>query len=199
MTVQHDTTLVKFNADVEIDFSTADGIYLLPLDDGLKVTSITTGGGQAQDGREVFLRNVSRSRSVTLANLSASASSWTYRIQLTGGGDFDLAPGDIVWMNRSEIVDHDGALGVTNATNATPIEVTLDGPHGLMTGDSVNLEEVGGNEAANGLWESITVTGANSYTLDASSGSGSYTSGGTHKWVQFGWFCDTRGDRKSVV
>ena len=65
---------------------------------------------------------------------------------------------------------------ITGATNATPISITATA-HGYNTGDSVTIVGVGGNTAANGTW-TITVTGANTFTLNTSVGSGAYTSGG---------------------
>ena len=65
---------------------------------------------------------------------------------------------------------------VTGATNASPIVVTSTS-HGYATGDVVYLTGVGGNTAANGLWQ-ITVIDANTFQLNGSTGNGSYTSGG---------------------
>lgn len=67
---------------------------------------------------------------------------------------------------------------VTNATNTDPIEITTDAPHGLTSGDVVDIESVEGTTAANGTWE-VTVTGASTFQLDTSSGDGAYTTGGT--------------------
>ena len=70
-----------------------------------------------------------------------------------------------------------GTKTLTAATNATPIAITIAG-HGYSTGDTVVVTGVGGNTAANGTWE-ITVTAANTFTLDGSAGNGNRTSGGT--------------------
>ena len=66
---------------------------------------------------------------------------------------------------------------ITGATNASPIQITVAN-HGLGTGETVVVACVGGNTAANGTWV-ITVTGANTFTLNGSTGNGAYTSGGT--------------------
>ncbi len=66
---------------------------------------------------------------------------------------------------------------ITGATNATPIVIT-DTAHGYTTGQSVEINSVGGNTAANGTWP-ITKIDANSYSLNGSAGNGAYTSGGT--------------------
>jgi hypothetical protein len=69
---------------------------------------------------------------------------------------------------------------ITGATNATPIQLTLEAPVAdlsIKTGDTVYVQEVLGNTAANGEWV-VTVTGTNTLTLDDSAGNGAYTSGG---------------------
>lgn len=71
-----------------------------------------------------------------------------------------------------------GAKTVTAATNATPIAVTTSAAHGRATGEIVTISGVLGNLAANGTF-TITVTGANTFTLNGSVGTGAYTSGGT--------------------
>jgi hypothetical protein len=72
---------------------------------------------------------------------------------------------------------HGAAQTITGATNASPIQITIAN-HGLGTGETVVVASVGGNTAANGTWV-ITVTGANTFTLNGPTGNGAYTSGGT--------------------
>lgn len=64
---------------------------------------------------------------------------------------------------------------ISSSTNATPISVTCTA-HGYSTGDTVVILSHATNTNANGTWE-ITVTGANTFTLDGSVGNG--TGGGT--------------------
>lgn len=66
---------------------------------------------------------------------------------------------------------------ITGATNASPIEITSAG-HGLQTGNIVKITGVTGNTAANGTFV-VTRTGANTFTLDGSTGNGAYVDGGT--------------------
>jgi hypothetical protein len=66
---------------------------------------------------------------------------------------------------------------ITGATNASPIVVT-EVNHGYVTGQRVQIAGVGGNTAANANWY-ITLVDANSFSLNGSTGNGSYTSGGT--------------------
>ncbi|MDQ6928787.1 MAG: hypothetical protein M3159_09045, partial [Actinomycetota bacterium] len=62
------------------------------------------------------------------------------------------------------------------ATNAAPITITATN-HGLVTGDRVVISNVTGNTAANGVFI-VTVLNANQFTLNGSSGSGTWTGGG---------------------
>lgn len=71
------------------------------------------------------------------------------------------------------------AKTITGATNASPISVTATA-HGYSTGDVLAIYNVGGNTAANGVG-AITVVDANTFTIDGSTGNGSYTSGGSAK------------------
>lgn len=68
-------------------------------------------------------------------------------------------------------------INITGASNASPISITTSTSHGFVTGQLVNISGVVGNTAANGNWI-ITVTGSTTFTLNGSSGNGSYTSGG---------------------
>lgn len=76
---------------------------------------------------------------------------------------------------------------ITNATNASPIVITAAN-HSLATGNSVVIFGVGGNTAANGTW-TVTVTDANTFSLNSSTGNGAYTSGGlaskNNGWARF--------------
>jgi hypothetical protein len=67
---------------------------------------------------------------------------------------------------------------ITDATNASPVEITTNGDHGYQTGDYVFVLGVLGNLAANSPgnypWR-ITRTASDRFTLDGSTGSGAYT------------------------
>jgi hypothetical protein len=62
---------------------------------------------------------------------------------------------------------------VTAATDASPIVVTTATNHGLSSSDNVTISCAAGNTAANGTW-TITVTGLNTFSLDGSTGNGTY-------------------------
>lgn len=66
---------------------------------------------------------------------------------------------------------------VTAATNASPIAITTSANHGLSTGQLVGVNGVLGNTNANGQFI-ITVTGSTTFTLNSSTGNGTYTGGG---------------------
>lgn len=89
--------------------------------------------------------------------------------------------------SANEMVDWEASAGtlpiqesnvqvITDATNATPIVITVAG-HGLSDGDQVTITEVLGNTAANGTWVIANVT-TNTFELVSSVGNGAYTSGG---------------------
>lgn len=66
---------------------------------------------------------------------------------------------------------------ITGATNASPIVITTASAHGLGTGQIVKIEGCYGNAAANDIW-TVTVLSATTFSLDDSTGSGVYNSGG---------------------
>lgn len=59
---------------------------------------------------------------------------------------------------------------IIGASNTSPITITTNKPHGYSTGDQIIVRGVQGNTAANSAgWQpwTITVTGANTFTLDS--------------------------------
>lgn len=63
-------------------------------------------------------------------------------------------------------------------TSGGLIRITTTSSHGLVTGQVVDVASVGGVAAATGTWP-ITVVDSTKFTLDGSTFSGTYTSGGT--------------------
>ncbi len=67
-------------------------------------------------------------------------------------------------------------------TATSPIAVTVTNPHGMVTGDYAYIAGVQGLTGADGYWE-VTVTGTPitgyTFTLNGSTGTGVYTTGGT--------------------
>lgn len=70
------------------------------------------------------------------------------------------------------------AVAVSAATNTSPIVVTTNSPHTLSSGNIVLIAGVQGNTAAIGKW-TVTVVDSTHFQLNGSSGSGTYTTGGT--------------------
>jgi hypothetical protein len=68
------------------------------------------------------------------------------------------------------------AIAITGATNATPIVITAVA-HGRSDGDIVHVQDVGGNDAANGVLQ-IDNSADGTLELVGSVGDGAYTSGG---------------------
>lgn len=67
---------------------------------------------------------------------------------------------------------------ITAASNASPIVITTSAPHTFPSGAEVTISGVSGNTAANGTW-TVAPVDATRFSLNGSSGSGAYTSGGT--------------------
>lgn len=82
-----------------------------------------------------------------------------------------------VVANAAGVVKGVTNLGITGATNATPIQITTASSHGLANGDFVTVRGVLGNTAANGTF---TISGASGsvFTLDGSVGNGAYVASG---------------------
>lgn len=93
--------------------------------------------------------------------------------------DTILDPADAAY-EEAGVLPPNVKLDVLGATNATPIEITVDvvSSHGYADGDRVNIRDVVGNTAANGVWV-ITATGTDTFTLNGSDGNSAYVSGGT--------------------
>ena len=86
-------------------------------------------------------------------------------------------PGNVFYAGVPYLPEPVQPLTVSGATNSSPIEITTTAAHSLLTGDYVYIDGVLGNTAANGYWQ-IVKTGTNTFTLNTSTGSGAYTSGG---------------------
>jgi hypothetical protein len=71
------------------------------------------------------------------------------------------------------------AVAITGATTANPVVITSNN-HGLQTGDTVAIANVGGMVEINGRSFTVTRVDANTYSLDGEDGTGhtAYTSGG---------------------
>tara|TARA_R100000388_G_scaffold53029_2_gene39442 strand:+ start:1483 stop:3903 length:2421 start_codon:yes stop_codon:yes gene_type:complete len=77
------------------------------------------------------------------------------------------------WGNTDENGNTNDSKNIENATAATPIEITVNN-HGYSTGDVIYIKNVQGIAGANGVWI-VTVTGTNTFTLNNSVGTGTYS------------------------
>ena len=79
------------------------------------------------------------------------------------------------WTFRKMDVGTTAGAGfaITGATNAAPVEITTALAHTFVTGSVVSIQRILGNTAANGTWY-VTSTGANTFTLDGSTGNAAY-------------------------
>lgn len=66
---------------------------------------------------------------------------------------------------------------ISDASNASPIVITTSANHLYNTGDTVIIDGVLGNTAANGTFQ-VTRISATTFSLDGSTGNAAYTSGG---------------------
>ncbi len=132
------------------------------------------------------------SRSGGSVSIPFQATGTPIEILTNGAGD---VTGEPKWTQKNLLFNAafaDGAIAananlkdltvIIAATNATPIAITTAGGHGYATNDIIYISGVTGNLAANGLW-TITVTGATTFTLNTSAGSGAYAGLGIVDWV----------------
>jgi hypothetical protein len=96
-----------------------------------------------------------------------------------GGGAFSFDP---VTITSPVTIISTALLSATvsDATNATPIQITTSGPHSFANGQSVVISGINGTTAANGTWLiSISDPTSKMFTLVDSEGNGTYSGGGT--------------------
>ena len=121
-----------------------------------------------------------RIRGSTQAVINAN---WTITVVDANNFSLDGSAGGVAdntaaaYWTATQVTPSSGT--VISAQNTSPINIGAL-QHGLTTGNSVTIEDVEGNTAANGTF-TITVVDANNFTLDSSTGNGGYSSGGTWK------------------
>lgn len=100
---------------------------------------------------------------------AAGANSYRYRVTAVATDTFE-----------ESLPGLETTKAITGATQANPCQIT-SAAHGMSTGDEVYLASIGGMTQLNGRTVTITVTGANTYTLDGvdSTAFTAYTAGGT--------------------
>jgi hypothetical protein len=161
------TYLSDFINETSVDFVTTNPTTGLPVTDGYAGDGIVVTSGAAT--------GTAKFRSATVA-FTQIPSILTYKLQINNS-----AVGD-----ETAPVGNDGLYDITSAptftvsgaSNASPIQITTTGSHGLTTGDYVTITGILTNTAANGTF-AITVVDGTNFTLDGSTGNGAYGGGGT--------------------
>jgi hypothetical protein len=154
-------TIVRLNADTfSLNGSTGNGTF----------TAWTAASGAAVPTSIRNLRTTHCTFSQSMTDYQKEVYKYTAGLMSTAGLTPWLQFGEFLWW----FFGYDSKL-VTGASNASPVAITCAG-HGLSTGQSVIVTGVHGNEGANGTWP-VTVTNANTFTLNGSHGTGNYVSG----------------------
>ena len=141
----------------------------------------------------------------TAANNTAANPAWTITVQddthfaLNGSIGGSAYTGGGTWTTAEQVAPFryiapgpaggEDANVITDASNATPIVIQTQAPHGRVTGMQVVVAGVGGNTAANNTaanpaW-TITVQDDTHFALNGSTGNSVYTTGGT--WAPAGY------------
>jgi len=144
------------------------------------------GGNDANDGlsfanrRKTFPTNISRVNT----NADNSIVGNEYRVMGMPATNMGINATWVVGQpNRRDEngTENNNDKGISNVTATSPIEITCNN-HGYSTGDLVAIRNVYGVLQANGTWI-ITVTGTNTFTLNNSTGYGTYADTGSTDYV----------------
>lgn len=88
---------------------------------------------------------------------------------------------DARWIGKIEhsLFGRPKNFNIVDASNTSPIVITVDTPQTFRNGDIVKISNVGGNTAANGIWRVINTNPTyRTFELEGSTGNGAYTGGG---------------------
>lgn len=142
--------------------------YCVRLEDGFNnATTIDSLDCDFASTAAIYVGSGSTTPSIKQSIIQNSARGVVY------GGSFYGATCDACYFEK----DGGTPFAVTGATNASPIVIAATA-HPLLSGEQVRIFGVSGNGAANGFF-TVTVVDANHFSLNGSTGSGAYTSGGT--------------------
>ena len=138
------------------------------------------GGNDANDGLSFANRRKTLPEEISRANTSQFNSVCGNEYRIMGMPATNMGINATWEVGQPNRYDESGGgpyneLHITNATAASPIEITVSADHNYSTGDLVFIRNVYGVLQANGTWV-ITVTGARTFTLDNSSASFSHFS-----------------------
>jgi hypothetical protein len=139
-------------------------VYAQRFPDGTAVTTDTGFGGlkSTQCTFNTTFRSYQQQAFKEMAGMMAAAGLTPY-----------LQFGEFLWWFFAKAQN----VGIGYASYTSPISIGTIVPHGLSTGQNVVNDGVRGNTAANGAF-TITVTDSTHFTLNGSSGNGTYTGGG---------------------
>lgn len=156
-----------------ITFNLLPTVTLLPVD-------ITFLGGDGYNGASTPMRV--GARQVDMSNYPATTldgrvRTMTFRADLESTNSSATAVALLKDTTSNAIVMVGSTNVITAASNTAPIVITTQNPHGYTTGQIVAISGVNGNVAANGVF-TVTNTGSNTFSLNSSIGSGTYTNGG---------------------
>ncbi|HZZ81842.1 MAG TPA: pilus assembly protein TadG-related protein [Gemmataceae bacterium] len=148
---------------------------------------ITSAGHGLANGNIINIAGVGGNTAANGTFKVASVTTNTFALQTTGGTN--VAGNGTYTANTGSWVP-----AITAATNASPIVITTGAPHGLPTSlptnasgstatptITVNISGVTGNTAANGKW-TVTVNSTTQFTLNNSTGNGTFTSNANQWW-----------------
>lgn len=113
----------------------------------------------------------------TVANLMNEASMVNGEIDVVQGYGAAGDGGGGVFYFDTTILNPEKVTGAAAASGSNEVEITTQADHLLLTGSRVWIGNVVGVSAANGIF-TITVTASNKFTLNGTTFSGSYSSGG---------------------
>src|SRR5574338_284514 len=121
-------------------------------------------------------------RAVDMANYPSSTldgriRTMTFRADLETTNASSTAVAVLKDVTSNAYVTTGTALTVSNATFASPIQITTATAHGYTTGQLVVISGVNGNTVANGVF-TITVVNGTQFTLNGTTGNAVYTGGG---------------------
>ena len=145
------------------------------------------------------------------ARVSAAAAAATSNLEPVAGDNFAYTAkyvtqkwvGDVeahaIDLTTGQVLSGPGTTlpAITNASNATPIEITTTSAHGLASGDHVLISGVTGTTNANGSSWVVTVTSSTTFTLNGSVGNGAYTGGGSATKLDVVWTAQAQLDTKT--
>jgi hypothetical protein len=188
--VQQDTVLTiepTINGTI-INATNATPIQITSNNHGLVTgQSITIGGvGGNTNANGTWTVSVVDANNFNIVNPSTGMS-------VNGNAAYTASTGTWATTNEETIVvqsppNMTGAVMTTTGAGVSPIQITTTAAHNLTTGQIVSISNVGGNTAANGVWQ-VTVTGATTFTIASltgvtPTGNANYTAGGTWAVLQ---------------